>query len=117
MIKKDTYLYSEQEIRLSNDSAFVQNEENDVPDYDFDLVTDGPVTVEIPRIYYVGYTISLDNEEVSYHESENGLIEFELSHAGHVEVRYTGTLAYRISHDIRMIFILSFLFMGGLWFI
>ncbi len=78
MIKKDTYLYSEQEIRLSNDSAFVQNEENDVPDYDFDLVTDGPVTVEIPRIYYVGYTISLDNEEVPYHESENGLIEFEL---------------------------------------
>lgn len=113
--QKDTYLYSEQEIRLSNDSAFVQNEENDVPDYDFDLVTGGPVTVEIPRIYYVGYTISLDNEEVPYHESENGLIEFELSHAGHVEVRYTGTLAYRISHDIRMIFILSFLFMGGLW--
>ena len=37
--QKDTYLYSEQEIRLSNDSAFVQNEENDVPDYDFDLVS------------------------------------------------------------------------------
>lgn len=113
--KKDAYLYSEQKIRLSNDFASVQNEENEVPNYDFDVVTDIPVTVEIPRIYYAGYTILLDDEEVSYHESANGLIEFELSHTGHVKVRYTGTLAYRISHDIRMIFILSFLFMGGLW--
>lgn len=113
--KKDLFLYDESKIHLSSLDAMIENEKNIIPNYDFDLITNSSVTIELPRIYYLGYTISLDGEEVSYYESENGLIEFELSHSGHVKVRYTGTLVYRILNDIRMIFILSCLIYACLW--
>lgn len=113
--QKDLFLYNESAIHLSSLDATVENEKNIIPDYDFDLITNSSVTVELPRIYYLGYTVSLDGEEVPYQESENGLIEFELSHSGHVKVRYTGTLSYRILNDIRMIFILSCLIYACLW--
>ena len=108
--KKDLFLYDDLTIHLSTNEATIRNEQNHVPDYEFDVETNSSVIVELPRIYYQGYTITLDEQEISYEESENGLIQFELSHSGHVKVRYTGTILYRILNDVRIIFVLCCLF-------
>ena len=65
-------------------------------------------TVEIPRLYYLGYTINIKNDQgeiknIEYYENENGFIEFEIDKSGIVTVGYTGTMLNKISNILAII--------------
>ncbi len=58
--------------------------------------------LELPRLYYLGYTVELENsageiKHLDYQENERGLIEIVASESGKITLEYTGTIAYRIA--------------------
>ena len=74
------------------------------------------VKLELPRIFYYGYSIRLKNEsgsieKLNYYENEKGLIEFECNNSGELEVEYTGDI---VNHIARCITIISFILFIGI---
>lgn len=84
----------------------------------------GNGTIELPYIYYIGYTAKIDNKEVDITESENGFCQININtneltssqneltgintnttenNLVKVEVSYTGTLAMKVSLAISII--------------
>lgn len=71
------------------------------------------VTLEIPRLYYLGYSIKLQSENmnvesIKYYENENGFIEFEINKSGTITVCYSGTFLYNIARIISIVSIIVF---------
>lgn len=63
----------------------------------FDLKTDTKDILELPLIYYKGYTAKLNDEKIPVTESDNGLIEISVDAPGKVTVYYGGTSIQKIS--------------------
>ena len=63
------------------------------------------VVLEIPYIYYKGYTIKIDNNKSNYDISDNGFIKINIADIGQhkIYVKYTGTIIYNISDLIAII--------------
>ena len=65
--------------------------------------------IEIPRLYYLGYSIELKSEDgskekINYYENSNGFIEFEVDKSGTIVVDYKGTVLHNLSKVISIIF-------------
>lgn len=64
-------------------------------------------TFELPRIYYLGYDITLDDgqsiDKIDYIENEKGLIEISLDKSGILEVKYARTTLNKIANVIFVI--------------
>lgn len=71
--------------------ANISNEEKDGLNLKFTLTDVQNVTLELPYIFYHGYTVNINNKEVKTYESENGFLCVDLNEAGDVTLSYTGT--------------------------
>jgi hypothetical protein len=77
-----------------------------------DLITNSQNSViELPFIYYKGYTIKIDNNKVDYSMSDNGFIKLDVTNIGQhkIYVKYTGTIIYNICDLIAIIVLLTFI--------
>ena len=88
--------------------------ENDVPNLlaEVNLESDS-LTLELPRIYYLGYKITLKDEhnkihKITYTEDKYGFIQITIKNNGILKVTYTGTLISNIFRIISLITIVSF---------
>lgn len=61
--------------------------------------------IELPYIYYKGYSIKLDGKSIKYNISKNGFIEIIIPNNGEHEInlKYTGTILYNICNFIAII--------------
>ena len=68
--------------------------------------------LELPYIYYLGYSIEMNEKEIKYEESTNGFISITIpkEEKGIVEVKYTGTKLSKISTILSIIGIIGFIF-------
>lgn len=66
--------------------------------------------IEMPIVYYLGYTVTLEGEEIGYEESDNGLMKINIpkGKSGTVAVNYTGTEFSRACLIITIIGVLLF---------
>ena len=79
---------------------------NDVPYLEFTL--DNSAIVELPRIYYIGYTlVDENNNEVNFYENENGFIEANLEN-GTYKLDFTGTKYDKLAKIICLISVVGF---------
>lgn len=74
-------------------------------------LTTNKATIELPRLYYLGYVIKLTDENnntdiIKYYENKNGFIELEVNKSGILKVSYEGTLANKISNYVSIITII-----------
>ena len=60
-------------------------------------------TIELPYIYYLGYRIYANGQEIKYAESDNGLIQINIAKDAQIEVKYLGTNEMLISYAISII--------------
>ncbi|MBO7699095.1 hypothetical protein J6S39_00190 [Candidatus Saccharibacteria bacterium] len=68
-----------------------------------------PTTIEIPKIYYLGYEITTDSGgRLPYTESTNGLIEFTLDHNTTISVKYVNTRAGQIASVVSGLTLIGF---------
>lgn len=65
------------------------------------------VTLELPYIYYPGYTVYFNGEKIDTFETENGFIGINLVSSGTIEVEYTGTILMSVSKVISIIGVIS----------
>lgn len=60
-------------------------------------------TIELPYIYYLGYRIYANGQEIKYTESDNGFIRINIAKDSQIKVKYLGTNEMLISYAISII--------------
>ncbi len=68
--------------------------------------------VELPYIYYHGYTVKLNGEKVKTYESENGFLCVDIDKNGDLVVEYTGTVLEKLGYAISAISLISIIGFG-----
>lgn len=95
------FLNRNDKIKLKSGQAQIKIVENNTPYLKFEVSTKEKITIEIPRFFYFGYDIVLDNgkdkKHLAYKENKNGFIELTIPYSGTVIVKYSGTNGYKLS--------------------
>lgn len=98
-----TYIATREDVPivLNDSNAIISNYEKTGTNMHFDISNiEADTKIELPYIYYLGYRVYINGEEIQYSESENGFVEISLaknignmSEAGIVKVvvKYMGT--------------------------
>lgn len=60
-------------------------------------------TIELPYIYYLGYRVYADGQEIKYTESDNGFIQINIAKDSQIKVKYLGTNEMLISYAVSII--------------
>lgn len=90
---------NDNKIKIEKGRAKVKVISNNVPRMEFS-VNDikESVTLELPRLYYLGYKIvDEDGKEINYFKNDKGLISIKLNKDGKYYVSYPGTTSYQIA--------------------
>lgn len=97
----------EQDTIVKSGNADVKILNNLVPFMDANVEVEDTATIELPRLFYFGYNITLKNEkgiqQIKYYENDNGFIEIELNESGYLKVDYVGTKLHRICNILSII--------------
>lgn len=103
-----------QELKIVDGKADISNYKNQ-KNISFKIKNIENATIELPKLYYLGYTITerLENGKkinIKYTENKNGFIEIKLTKNGYVEMKYTGTIINRICNSLCIIVSLILIF-------
>ncbi len=60
-------------------------------------------TIELPYIYYLGYRVYANGQEIKYTESDNGFIQINIAQDSQIQVNYLGTNEMLISYAISVL--------------
>ncbi len=71
--------------------ALIVNQEKDGLNFTFRAEGVSDAKLELPYIYYHGYTVEVNGKDIKNYESENGFLAIDLDKDGNVVVKYTGT--------------------------
>lgn len=82
---------------------------DEVPNLTFEAVLDGEIKIELPRIYYQGYKLEINGEEVELQESENGFLEAVIKESGTYKLTYEKTTIMKIANILSLITFLAIL--------
>jgi hypothetical protein len=115
---RNNYYYFENRsntIEIVEGKANIEEISNNTPSLKaiIELETE-EVTLELPRIYYLGYKIQLieDNNkkiDLKYYENENGFITINVPQNGTLVVKYRGTILDNIAHIISIMTTILFI--------
>jgi uncharacterized membrane protein len=71
------------------------------------LADNKPEAIEVPLLYYKGYSATINGKETPVGESKNGLVELtHVDESGTIEVAYTGTTIQKVSTILSMVSII-----------
>ena len=96
-----------------NGDATISNEQKDGLHLEFDISEAKANTVlELPYLYYLGYDITIENENISSFESDNGFVSIQIPEdieSAHIVVQYKGTILEKVSYVISLIALIGFI--------
>ncbi len=87
--------------------AEIKNENKNKLYDEFELSNVEESTLELPYIYYHGYTVRINGKEIKNFESENGFVCIKTNEEGNVQVQYTGTVIEKIGYVISAVCIID----------
>ncbi len=102
-----------QDIIVKQGSAKIQIKENNTPTLKATIQNcESETVIELPRIYYLGYELSLTNDKgkqykLDLYMNDNGFIETKINENGILQLEYTGTIVAQIANIISAITILG----------
>lgn len=95
-------------LNITDKDAIINTISNDVPKLEFSVETLENVKVELPRIYYIGYTLSDESGNTyNLYENSNGFIETEIP-SGTYTLDYTGTNIDKVCNILSIIGLLGY---------
>ena len=96
------------DIKIVKGNADVEMISNDVPSMKFKLShLNSKTIVQLPRLYYLGYKITNSKgETIKYHEDKYGFITLTVSENDVYEVKYEGTIGYKIATILKILMLL-----------
>lgn len=74
----------------------------------FNTITNTPDSLELPLLYYKGYTAELDGITLPVTQSNKGLVQIPVNKSGHIKAYYAGTVIQKISFYISLFSTLAF---------
>jgi uncharacterized membrane protein YfhO len=84
------------------------DDESNYPNIDFTV--NGDSIIELPRLYYLGYTLkNSDKEIINIYENDKGFIGANVS-SGSYTLKYTGTILDNIASRVSLLTILLYIF-------
>ena len=92
---------------VKSDYSNISNLERDKAVVTFRAETNRTDNLELPLIYYKGYTAKLNGENISVSESDNGLVQIPVNKSGDINVYYGGTIIQKLSWIITLLSIVS----------
>lgn len=90
--------------------AKIKHEEKKSLTDNIDIEVFKKATLELPYIYYHGYTIKLNNKIVKTYQSEKGFLCVDVEESGILEVKYTGTAIEKIGYILTVISLVAVIF-------
>ena len=111
IMKNIDELVENPDVDNSNDVSFeISNEEK----HDLTFVCDisgieDRTKFELPFLYYPGYKVTLNGEEIETFESNNGFLSCAIDKDGHVEANYVGTKLEKVGYIVSGIGIILFI--------
>ena len=109
-----SYFYNRNnEIIVKKGKAEITIEENNTPDLKAKITNcDEETTIELPRIYYLGYDLKIidengKKEKLEIYMNEKGFMETKINSNGVLELDYTGTVANKVANIISIITIIG----------
>ncbi len=107
--KNKEYLDTRTNEIITDSDANISILEDNSPYLKFKIDAMGKVKIELPRLFYYGYEIKNENDEViNYYENENGFIEV-IVNSGEYSVSYVGTFLEKASDYISIITVGGFI--------
>lgn len=76
---------------------------DDVPDLTFEIKTSEPITIELPRIYYMGYNLEINGQKIEIEESDNGFLQTTIDKNGTYTLTYEKTPIMKIANIISIV--------------
>lgn len=102
----DYFMNRDNSIKTS--SGEIEHLNTAFPSLKFKIKNIDKATIEIPRLYYLGYRVreKINNKyyNIDYKCNNKGFIEFDIKEDGIVEIDYIGTKAYNLFRVIRLLF-------------
>lgn len=80
--------------------AVIKNEEKQALIDNMEIEVAKKATLELPYIYYHGYTVKLNNKQLKTYQSEKGFLCVDVEESGKLEVEYTGTIVEKMGYVI-----------------
>lgn len=100
------------EVLVVDGSATVEEIINDTPYLKFQVKDVSNCTLELPRLYYLGYEILAKTREgekhLTYQENKNGFIEIKIEKDAIIEMKYTGTKFQRLGNFINSLTLVGY---------
>lgn len=75
---------------------------DDVPDLIFEVNTNEEITIELPRIYYMGYELKINENKIELTESENGFLQAVVNESGTYKLTYEKTAVMKIANILSL---------------
>lgn len=107
LVSIDNILYRGEKVEHKNEDTRIANLERDYNITRFDAVVQHPDSLTLPLIYYKGYSVSLNGNELPVVQSNMGFVRVPVSESGRVEAYYKGTTIQWVSFYISIISILA----------
>ena len=115
----DYFSNRNQDVIIKNGHGKINILENDVPYLLFETYdVESSITLELPRLFYFGYSIiGKDVEgnaiEIQYEENENGFIQIVVDGNLQIEVKYIGTKLDQLANWLSAITLIFLIVFGG----
>ncbi len=106
---KFSYLWEREKGISADQEVPIEILQDDTPYLKFSVETENCVVLELPRIYYLGYTLKdEENHSIPLQVSNHGFLQAEIEESGTYTLVYQGTFAMRLSSAIRFLSLLAF---------
>ena len=76
---------------------------DDVPDLTFEVNTSDTMTIELPRIYYMGYQLEVNGKNIELTESDNGFLQATIQESGTYILTYEKTMVMKVANIITVV--------------
>jgi len=104
---RDWIMEREDRTYINSGNATIKNENKDKLYDKMEIEVIGNVELELPYLYYLGYTTILNGEKIENYESENGMLAVKVDTSGILEVKYEGTIFEKIGYIISLVGIMG----------
>ena len=104
---KDYFDNRSNDIIIQSGSAEINIISDNVPDLTFEANISEKTTIELPRLYYMGYTLESNGEEIQLTQSSNGFLQATIEKSGTYNLRYSKTMIMKIANWMSLLTLVS----------
>ena len=118
----DYYDSRNEDVLVKDGYATISVQENNVPSLKAEIKDcQGETTIELPRIYYLGYEATLEEnenkEKLDLYMNERGFLEAKINSNGILILKYKGTIAMRIANVVSIVTLIGIACYVVVWYI